>query len=274
MTKTYKFIVTTWICSSILFVLVNIAILFAYVLYRGSGALSLSFLLDAPAGFPMGTEGGIYPALIGTLCFTAIGTIAAFFIAFNVAIYNQFYAGNKRLKIVIRRAVEILHGIPSILLGLFGYSYFVIYLDLGISILSAGLVLALMIFPMMEMRFEKIFGEMGDQFTYAAYGLGVNRFYLVTHLVLPLTYKEMISAITLSSSFAMGATAPIMLTGAVYYANVPKTVFSPAMALPLHLYMLLGERISSEKAFATASVLILLLLILNLISWSITTERK
>lgn len=274
MNKKKYALVNGWVGLSVGTVLFISIMIFSYILYKGSGNLNMSFITMKPSGFPMGLEGGIYPALIGTLCFAGVGTVGALVLALPVSIYNQFYSGNPYFRHLIQRAIGILHGVPSILLGLFGYSFFVLYLDFGLSILSGGLVLALMIFPMMEIRFEKIFKELGNAYKMAAYGLGVNRVFYLIHMVIPLTYKELLSAITLSTSFAMGATAPIMLTGAVFYADVPKSMFSPAMALPLHLYMLLGESISYEKAFATASVLILLLFIINLLSWSIVMDWR
>ncbi|HZK01745.1 MAG TPA: hypothetical protein VFC96_02665, partial [Anaerovoracaceae bacterium] len=91
--------------------------------------------------------------------------------------------------------------------------------------------------------------------------------YYIIYIVIPLAWRDVVSTISLVSSMAMGASAPLLLTGAVFYAKVPKSVFSPAMALPLHLYHLVSESISLENAFATAGVLLIILIMLNLLTW-------
>lgn len=100
----------------------------------------------------------------------------------------------------------------------------------------------------------------------SSYVLGISKAYTIFKLILPICKKDIISAITLAGGFAMGAAAPIILTGAVIFAPIPKSLSSPVMALPFHLYILTGEGISLEKAYGTALVLIMILLIINIIS--------
>lgn len=269
-----KNLTNIWMVLSMILTFGFIIFLFLFIFTKGYESLTLDFIFSKPIGTPVGAEGGIFPAIIGTMCFVLIGTFSAFIVSISIAIYNQFYLKNKRISNIISRVINIINGIPSIILGLFGYSFFVIYLDYGISVLSGGLVLGLMIFPNMETRFEKCFSELNSHYRYSAYALGVNKIYYIIKILIPLNIGEIISIITLSSSFAMGATAPIMLTGAVYYASNPDSIFSPAMALPTHLYMLLGESVSKEKAFATASVLLILLVAMNLISWVIAAKWR
>jgi len=269
-----KYIVRVWTSASLLFVLFSVFSIFGFIFLKGYKSLTLEFLFSKPSGMPLGMEGGIFPAIIGTIFFGTIGTVSAFVAAISVSVYNQFYSQSRIYTSFINKVIGVINGIPSIVLGLFGYSYFVLYLGYGISVLSGGLVLGLMIFPNMEIRFEKVFSELDYRYKLAAFSLGVNRFYYLISVVFPLTFREILSAVTLSTSFAMGATAPIMLTGAVYFANTPKSIFSPAMALPMHLYMLLGESISQEKAFATACVLLILLLVINLASGAIATDWR
>lgn len=256
-----------YIVSSIILVISIIFCIFGYVLYRGSSNISIEFLTKTPKGFPIGSEGGIMPAIIGTIYFTLIAVITSGIFAFSASIYHVFYCKNKSYVEFIHRVIGIISGIPSIVLGLFGYSCFVIGFGFKVSLLSGGLVLGIMIFPNMVLRFEKTFEEVDSRYAKNAYALGTNRFYYILKVVLPITFTELLSVITLSASYAMGATAPIILTGAVYYAKMPKSIFSPSMALPVHLYMMLGESISVDRAFATASVLLIILLILNLLSW-------
>lgn len=260
-------ITKAYITSSIVVVISIVACLFGYVFYRGAGHINIEFLTKTPKGFPIGSEGGIMPAIVGTLYFTAIAILSSGIFAFSVAIYNVFYCKTKYYIELIHKVLGIMSGIPSIVLGLFGYSCFVIAFDFKISVLSGGLVLGIMIFPNLVLRFEKTFEEVDTRYAKNAYALGVNQFYYIIKVVIPVTFTELLSVLTLSASYAMGATAPIILTGAVYYAKMPKSIFSPSMALPVHLYMMLGESISVDRAFATAGVLLIILLLLNLLSW-------
>jgi phosphate transport system permease protein len=245
-----------------------IIMIFLLVFIKAGNNLNLSFFLEKPSGFPIGSEGGVFPAIVGSLAFTLIASVSASILALIVALYLEFYCKSEKYGDAIRVVVGVIAGIPSIILGLFGYSFLVVYLGFGISVLSGGLVLGLMIFPYIEIKLERIFRDINEVYKISTYALGVNTFYYIVHIIIPLGWRNMVSIISLASSLAMGATAPILLTGAVFYAKAPKSIFSPAMALPLHLYNLVGENISIGNAFATAGVLLILLVVLNLITWS------
>ncbi|MBF8983185.1 ABC transporter permease subunit [Lutibacter sp. B2] len=252
-----------WSIISISLVMIIISCIFGFLFIHGYEGISYEFFIKEPNGMPLGSEGGVYNAIIGSICFTGIATIFSFVFALSIATYLVFYEKNEKIKSFIRFIIGIIAGVPSIVLGLFGYSFLVVYLKIGISILTGGIVLGIMIFPFMEIRFEKTLLEVDINLIYASLSMGVNRTYTFFKIILPICYKDMIRATCLSASFAMGATAPILLTGAVYYADIPNSIFSPAMALPLHLYLLISEGISLKNAYATALVLIVLLLLIN-----------
>lgn len=246
-----------------------IAMIFVIIFAKSGSSITLNFLTDKPGGFPIGSEGGIFPAIIGSLCFTLLAICFASFFSLTVSIYLEFYCKIKNFERAIRTLIGVIGGIPSIVLGLFGYSFLVVFLGFGRSVLSGGLVLGFMIFPYLEIKFESIFHDINRAHRLQADSLGVNTIYFIIHIVIPLAWSRMLSAISLVSGTALGAAAPLMLTGAVFYAKVPKSVLSPAMALPFHLYNLVAESISAEKAFATAGVLIIMLVLLNVASWLI-----
>lgn len=268
--KERNILIRTWsVVSGIIVALILIYII-GFIFINGFDVLSYDFIFSKPGGFPLGTEGGIFPAIVGSLLFTLVATTIASIIALSTSIYITFYCRNERLKNFIRLIIRVIAGVPSIVLGLFGYSFLIVYLNLRISILTAGIILGIMIFPFIQVRFEKAFLEIDENILKASYAMGINKLYTIMNIVLPMCYKDMISAISMAGSFAMGATAPILFTGAVMYSSVPKDIFSPSMALPLHLYMLINEGISLEKAYGTALVLIIILLIMN--SFSIIFE--
>lgn len=268
-----KYLLKTWIYTSIILVVIFIGYLFYFILSKGIGVLSLDFILASPEGMPFGSSGGIFPAIMGSIYFSFVGTCFAVVLGLSTSIYLCFYLKNESIKEIIKMIVHTVAGIPSIVLGLFGYSFFVIFLKFGLSIVSGGLVLGIMIFPYMEVRFEKTFEEINPMVLSAAYALGVNNLYVLLKLVLPIVFKEMISTITLATSLAFGATAPIMLTGAVFYAQAPSSIFSPSMALPLHLYYLVNEGVSDVYAYGTASILLMVLFLLNFIGVAIKLKE-
>ncbi|MEL7567510.1 MAG: ABC transporter permease subunit [Dehalobacterium sp.] len=238
----------------------------AYIFINAGGTINLNFILDKPAGFPVGSAGGIWPALIGSLLVTLIAGFLATFLAFFTAVYVVFYCRQEVIKLVVNIIIQCIAGIPSIVLGLFGYAFLVIRLGLGLSIMASGITLAIMIFPFIEIRLQKIFQETNKELLETSFSLGVNTSYTIIKLLLPMYKKQIISIVTLASGFAMGAAAPVMLTGCVINAPVPKSVLAPFMSLPYHLYILIGEGISLKNAYGTAFVLMILVLLLNLLA--------
>lgn len=214
----------------------------------------------------MGSAGGIWPAVIGSLLVTLIAGLVATCLAFFTAIYVIFYCKQEMIKLIVNLIIQCIAGIPSIVLGLFGYAFLVIKLGMGLSILASGITLAIMIFPFIEIRLQKILQETSKELLETSASLGVNTSYTVINLLLPMYKKQIISIVTLASGFAMGAAAPVMLTGCVINAPVPKSLFSPFMSLPYHLYILIGEGISLENAYSTAFVLMILVLLMNLLA--------
>lgn len=241
--------------------------IFVIVFFKSERQINFSFLTDRPKGTPIGSQGGIFPAIVGSLYFTLTACVFATILSLVIAIYLKFYCTKEKYMKMLRIVIGIIGGIPSIILGLFGYSFLVVHLNFGISILSGGLVLGIMIFPYMEIKFEQIFHDIDQAYKTNVYSLGVNTYYYIFHLVIPLAWRDIVSTISLMSSMAMGASAPLLLTGAVFYSKAPKSILSPAMALPLHLYHLVSESISIENAFATAGVLLIILILLNMVTW-------
>lgn len=253
-------VLSTFLSLSLLFFLI------AYVFLKAEGVIDLNFILGKPAGFPIGSAGGIWPAIVGSLLVTLIASFFATMLAFFTAVYAVFYCNEERIRLVVNLIIQCIAGIPSIVLGLFGYVFLVIKLKLGLSILASGLTLAIMIFPFIEIRLQKLFQETNQLLLEASASLGVNRSYTIIKLLLPMYRKQILSIITLASGFAMGAAAPVMLTGCMINAPVPKSLLSPFMSLPYHLYVLIGEGISLENAYGTAFVLMILVLIINLLA--------
>lgn len=260
LTKFWAYVSFGLVCAVILF-------LFGYVFYRGAGTVSVEFLTEAPKGLVLGEEGGIFPAIIGSLFFTGTAVVLGGIPALASALYLVFYCRNKKVEQLLHLVIQCISGIPSIVLGLFAYSFLVRDLNFGRCILSAGVALAIMILPFIEVRAEKAFREVPAHMIQSSYALGCSRFYTITRMILPACRGELVSGIILGGCYAMGATAPMIFTGAVAYAAVPKSLLSPAMALPLHLYLLLAQGATSmDTAYGTAFVMMAIILISNMLA--------
>ncbi len=263
-----------WMILSGILALASALFIFIYIFRNGYKSVTSEFLFSNPKGVPLGSEGGILPAIAGSLSLMFIACIFAALLAISTAAYVVFYCKSKKLESLVHIVIQCMAGVPSIVLGLFGYTLMVVNLKIGRSLLSAGLTLGIMIFPFIQVRVEKVFREFSSSTLGSSYALGISKLYTLFRFVLPHCKGEIVSAVTLAGGFAMGAAAPVILTGAVIFAPVPKSLLSPIMALPFHLYILTGEGISMEKSYATALVLILLLLLINIFSISLTFLRK
>ena len=253
----YSFLSFLLIFSALLF-------FFLYIFYKGYKVISPSFLLEAPKGMVLGEEGGIFPAITGSLAFSLTALVLSGLPSLFTSIFMVFYAKEGRKKESLHFFIHLLSGVPSIVLGLFSYSLFVYQLKLGRSVLSGAIALAIMIFPFMEIRMEKIFEEVPKNYLQSSESLGCSKGYTIRRLVLPYTLPELLSTMLLAFCFALGATPPILFTGGVAFAKSPTSLLSPAMALPLHLYLLLVQGGSSlSRAYGTALVMLFLLLIGN-----------
>lgn len=255
-----------WAYISICIVLGIIVFLFLFVFVKGAGTISWEFLTQAPKGAVLGTEGGIFPAIIGSLFFTGTAVVLGSIPAISTAVFLTFYCDNKKVERMVRLVIQCISGLPSIVLGLFSYSFLVKELDFGRCVFSAGAALGIMIIPFIEVRAEKAFREVPDQIMKASYYLGCSKAYTIFRIVIPMCLGELISGIILGGCYAMGATAPLMFTGAVAYASVPHSLLEPAMALPLHLYLLVAQGDTSlDLAYGTALVMMMMILIRNLL---------
>lgn len=259
--KIRNMFVKIWAYGGMLITASLVLFLFIYVFYKGAGTISWEFLSQPPKGAVLGEEGGIWPAIAGSLCFTGTAVVLGGIPAAACALYLNFYCRSSRLNRIIQEAIQCISGIPSIVLGLFAYSFLVKGLGWGRCILSASTALAIMILPFIEVRAEKAFREIDKNLILSSYALGCPRFYTIWNIVLPACRGELVSGMILGGCYAMGATAPLIFTGAVAYSGLPTDLRKPAMALPMHLYLLVAQgETSMDMAYGTAFVMMALIL--------------
>ena len=248
--------------------------LFLFVFWKGKNVISLSFLLDDPSGMPIGTDGGIFPALMGSIYLGALSAIIGGIIGIGVAAYLAFYSPCGRFHNVVKGALFGLSGIPSILFGLVGYTLLIYQFGMSRSLICAAITVAAMIVPFVAIRAKKIFDEKGIEYMRNSESLGLSKEYALWRLILPACLPELLSTRALGMAYGMGAVAPILYTGAVMQAKVPEKLTDPFMSLPYHLYMLVSNGFSLEYAYGTAFVLMAFLLCIQLLCKLISYFRE
>lgn len=255
-----------WAYTAMLLTVGTVLFLFAYIFVLGRPAITWEFLTGTPKGSILGSEGGILPAIVGSLLFTLVACVFGGILGIATALYLVFYCKSPRLTAVIQTVIQCIAGVPSIVLGLFGYSMLVMHLGIGRCLLAGGITQGIMVLPFIEIRAEKVFREFPQELVNAAYALGVSQAHVLRTIVLPGCRGGLVSGVILGACYAMGAAAPLIFTGAVVNAPVPRSLLTPAMALPNHLYALLTQGISTTNAYGTAFVLMAIVLVSNLLA--------
>lgn len=240
--------------------LICLIVIIGYVMIRGLGSINWEFLTEDPR--LMGKEGGIFPIIIGTVYVTGLAVLISAPIGIAAAVYFNEYAKPGRIIDIIRMFTEILAGIPSIVFGLFGFAFFVVFMGMGWSVLSGALSLSLMILPTLVRSTEESLKTVPMSYREGSLSLGATKLKTTTKIILPCCKKGILSGLILSIGRAIGETAVIMLTvgGAL---KLPLSIFDSARTMSVHMYILTAEGISEEKSYATAALLIIVVLVIN-----------
>lgn len=246
-----------------------VLVILGYIIYNGYSAINIEFLTEMPR--LMMTQGGIYPAIVGTI-YLIIGSMSvALPVGVMAAIYLNEYAGETRTTWLIEMAINNLAGTPSVIFGLFGMALFVKYFGFGPSILSSSLTLSLLIIPVIIRSTEEALISVPSEYRESSLALGVSKWQTIRHAVLPAAIPGIITGSILSIGRVAGETAPILFTGVAYFLpRLPDSINSQFMALPYHLFVLAtaGTNIAKTRSiqYGTALVLLILVLSLNLIA--------
>ena len=253
------------------FITYLIVVIIGYIIFdiviKGIPTLSIEFI----TGFPRrsGSEGGILPAIVGTIYLVFGAIIISMPLGMASAIYLSEYAKHGRFTRTIRLAIITLAGVPSIVFGLFGLGLFVIFLGFGASIISGSFTLAFMILPTIIVSSEEALQAVPKSNREGSLALGATEWQTIYKNVLPYALPGMFTGSILGVGRAAGETAPILLTVAAFFLpRLPSSIFDQVMALPYHLYILATQHPEAEKVlplqYGTALVLLILVLIFNL----------
>ncbi|MFM5882530.1 phosphate ABC transporter permease PstA [Methanobrevibacter gottschalkii] len=247
-----------FIFSGILTLSILIIIL-GYILINAFPILSFDFIFGQV--IDAGRSGGIFPMIVSSLYVTFISILIATPLGVGAAIYVTEYSKGLLIRL-IRFGAETLASIPSIVFGLFGLTFFVVFLNLGWSILSGGLVLAIMAIPTIFQVTEVSLSSVPSSYKEGSFGLGATKWQTIYHVILPAAIPGIVTGIIL------GLTRAISEAAAVMYAvgsatTIPISMFDPGRPLPLHLYVLATEGVSLPNAYGTAAILVIIVLIIT-----------
>jgi len=252
-----------------------LVIILGFIVIRGLSVISWGFLTEMPREGM--TQGGIFPAIVGTGCLVLGSMIFAFPIGVLSGIYINEYLSESWLKKFLRMMTNNLAGVPSIVFGLFGMALFVNYLSFGDSILAGSLTLGLLALPVVIRLTEEALKSVDDGLRLGSYALGATKIQTIQKVVLPVAFPNILTGLILSIGRVSGETAPILFTVAAYFLpRLPQSISDQVMALPYHLYVLAtsGTNIEESRpmAYGTALVLVSIVLIIN-VSASLLRRR-
>lgn len=251
-------LVLLWLCGAI--AVGFLLLILIYVLSRGIPNIHWAFLSTVYK--PGLGSSGIREIIVGTLAMIGLTLLIAVPVGVLAAIYMAEYAKKGKALSTIRFCVESLAGIPSILYGLFGYTFFVIQCALGFSLISSALTLAIMVLPVIIRSTEEALFTVPNSYREGSLALGASKLTTLLCVVLPCAIPGILSAIILSMGRVMGETAAVYYTAGTM-AKAPQSIYSSTRSLAVHLYLLVKEGLNSGEAFATATILIVIIVGLN-----------
>ncbi len=239
--------------------------LILYIIVNGIGAISWDFITKPPPDSM--TKGGIMPAILGTIYLTVGAVAIGLPLGIASAIYLTEYAKQGKIVRFIKVGINCLAGVPSVVFGLFGLGFFVIFLKFGSSILSGSLTLGFLILPTIIGASEEALKSVPQTFREASLSLGVSKWQTTYRIVLPNAMPGILTGSILGIGRAAGETAPIMFTAAAYFTTkLPSSVFDEVMALPYHIYVLAtaGTNIEATRPIQFGTVLVLVAVVLGI----------
>jgi phosphate transport system permease protein len=238
-------------------VFITLVYILVYIFAQSTGFLNFSFIA--------GIQHGILPMIVTTLYVVLVSIAIALPVGIASAIFLNEYSGNSGLIRLLRLAIETLAGIPSIIYGLFGLLVFCRLFGFGQSIVAGSFTLSIMILPVIIRTTEEALKSIPDSFREGSLALGATKFQTIIHVVIPPALPGIVTAVILAIGRVVGESAPVLLTVGLT-RNMPRTIFESGRTLTIHLYYLTNEAVKPEDfgiAFATAAVLVILVIIIN-----------
>ena len=242
-------------------VLGSLVVILATVAWRGLPALNLDMLTQTPkGGYYLGKEGGILNAIVGSLCLAGGATLLALVASLPIALYLQVYAAGSRYAELVRLALDVLWGVPSIVYGAFGF-IIMLWLGMRASLLGGIIALAFLELPIMARGMDEAIAMVPQALKEASFALGATRLQTALKVVVRQTAPGLLTAILLAFGRGIGDAASVIFT-AGFTDHIPTSLLRPAATLPLAIFFQLGTPVPEVQERAYASALILTVIIL------------
>ncbi len=247
-----------------------------YVFVRGVGSMSFEFITDMPRKGM--TEGGVWPAIMGTFALVVGTALLACPIGVGAGVYLAEFAPKGAPTRIVRIAIGSMAGVPSIVYGLFGLALFVIAMKLGVSLAAGALTLACLTLPVVITATKEALQRIPQDLRHASLALGETRLRTVTRVVLPAAAPGIVTGSILGLARAAGETAPIIFTAVIFAGPVPQSALDPVMALPYHLYIMATQAVKPAPSvvWGTAFLLVFSITTVNIAAaaWRSAQRRK
>lgn len=235
-----------------------------FIVVKGVQVIDMEFLFAKPKA--MGKAGGVFPFVVSTIYITGVALAVAIPLGVGSAIHLTEYTTETWVTRLIRFAIDCLAGIPSIVLGLFGFTFFVRFLGFGWSILSGGLTVSLMILPFIIRASEEAIKVVPRSYRDAAFALGATKWRCVTRVVLPCALPGIVTGIVLGIGKCVGETASLIFTAGTSL-RMPESFLDSGRTLAVHFYILVRETGANEMAYGTAALLVVSIVVINFFAY-------
>jgi len=264
--KITQALAVTLLGAATLLTVIVLVFIIVFVLAKGLPGVTWEFLSSAPKD--MGKAGGILPTLAGTVLLPLFAIAIALPLGVGTAVYLTEYTRETRFTRALRFGTDCLAGIPSIIFGLFGFIFFVVMLKMGWCLLSGALTLAIMVLPTIIRTSEEAIRAVPNAYREVSFSLGATRWETVLKVILPNALPGIVTGVMLGIGRSIGETAAVIFT-AGSSLRMPMSVFDSVRTMSVHFYILAREGISNENAYATAAVLIITVLVVNLAAYGL-----
>ncbi|NUU97033.1 phosphate ABC transporter permease PstA [Marinitoga sp. 1138] len=256
--------------SYLLFAIVFI--IFAFVIFDGIRFFSFGFFIQFPKD--MMTEGGIFPAILGSFYLLFLTLAISIPVGVLTGIFLSEY-GDNRIGRLLDIAITSLSGVPSIVFGLFGLALFSITMGLKTSLISGALTLSVMALPIISSATKEALRAIPDVLRESAYALGAKKTEMIFKVILPAAKSRILTAVLIGSGRVMGETAPVLLTAAVFYSTqLPGSIKDPVMTLPTHIYNIVMAYGADAQWMAKGTASVLMIVVLIIYSFAFRLRRK
>ncbi|ELK46208.1 phosphate ABC transporter permease PstA [Halobacillus sp. BAB-2008] len=253
--------------------LIFLVLLFYRVLTQGIGYLSWDYISNFPAPYP--EEAGIYAGLIGSIFLMIIVAIVSVVIGVATAIYLEEYAPKNKMTDFIRVNIQNLAGVPSIVFGLLGLTFFVYMFSFGYTLLAGGLTMALLILPVIFVAAQESIRSVPAEIKEASYGMGASKWQTIQRVILPAAVPGILTGTIIALSRAIGETAPLIIVGAataIY--TLPESLLAKYTVMPIQIYNWTGRPQEEWQFVAGAGIIILLAVLLLMNSIAVVIRNK